>query len=667
MHRAFEQTLRQHQEHIRSERELAHTKDAAKKDAARAEQNLQEYIKAHYAELQEIWRRREQDEPEDLRQLRERVRLSKNHLKDQETAGRAFKDQRNAFLREQAKTARVSFDHEYITYKIQAEKDTILQALRQDFRNIEAGHGAKNLYPDAFRTWFDPEQNQLLVSWNGQTLPLTIGALIADLTWGIHYHLDAKTVPKHVQKRYAFEVAKARISLLAEEQMRIHEGNSLNIEEYERNIIKGSRSEQGEAPGFGIEAEYTVFTLIKSLSLDANTSFFPIHRDPYHDAIFKSDIVLSIPSTSRTNDARAVSGVLPREGYQITLSSNNGRIKRKEIKEAEKQLGENLRTIHFVPLKKQRETLTQAYISWKRARRPPGGPLRFLDQTTVIEIFDFLTKDIVREEERVRVHAFLRQTYPAQPPVVPETNAKATLSRERQKISHTSLPSRRQQAQISNEVLEKEKLRITAFWTRTKKALTDFSEEVRSFRSALSSSFMHGRSGFDQAYQRIQDLITQGEELADRKEKIAYEYARFRDMKPGGLDKFLTLKKEMDELARLASTCALGARAYEEERQHLHELGDEYLYELEEQETGSIKTVLNLYRKGAPISSDHFSRIAGYFSHQIQKILTRLDQSIKIGSSEEMNQYATALARYAILLQMIHRIEKLSPPSNATS
>lgn len=658
MHRAFEQTLRQHQEYVRSERELAHTKNAAEEDVARAEQDLQKYIKARHAELQET---------EDLRELRKKAALAQKRFEEQQKEIQAFEDRRAMFLREQANIAQVPLKYEYATHHIQKEKNAILQALRQDFRNIDDGRGAKDLYTDAFSVSFDTMQDQLLISWNHQVLPTTIGMLVADLTWGLHYHLDAKTVPKHIQKRYAFEVAKARIASLAEQQMRTHEGNSLNIAEHERNIIKGSWSEKDETPDFGIEAECIVFTLMNSLSLDAKTSFFPIRTSPYHDNILKSDIVLSIPSASRTNEAQVISGVLPREGYQITLSLNKAGIKRKQLKKAKEQSGENLRTIHFIPLKKQGKLLTQAYISWKAARRPPGGPLRFLDQTTAIDIFDLLTKNIVREEERVRVHAFLRQTYPAQPPVVPETNTRTTLSQEKQKISQTPLPSRHQQVQISHEVLEKEKLRITAFWTRTKKALTDFSEEVRSFRSTISSFFVHGVSGFDQANQHIQDLIAQGEELLDRKEHIAHEYARLREMKPGGLDKFVNLKKELDELTRLASVCALGARAYEEERRYLHDLGDEYLYELEEQETGSIKTVLNLYRKGAPISSDYFSRIAGYFSHQIQKILIRLDRSITMGSSEEMNRYATALARCAILLQMIHRIEELSPPSNTTS
>lgn len=663
MHRAFEQLLREHQKYVRGERGLAYAENTAKRDAAHAEQELREYISTRQTEPQET---EPQNKTNGLQQLHEKAALAREHFEKQQKENQAFEDDRALFLKEQAGIARVPLKHEHTTHKLQKEKDAILQALRQDFRDIEAGRSAKDLYTDALPVSFDEKSHELLVSWNGQTIPTTIGLLVADFIWGIHYHLDAQTVPKHVQKQYAFEVAKARITLLAEEQMRIHEGTSLKIEEHERSIIKGSRSEQGETSDLGIEAEYVVFTLMKSLSLDANTPFFPMHRDPYHDAILKSDIVLSIPNTSRTDGTQAASNTLPREGYQITLSSHNRSAKKKGINEAKKRLEENLRTVHFSPLERQRKTIKRAYTLWKAAEKPPGGPLRFLDQVTTIGIFDLLTKGIVREEERARVHAFLRDTYPVHAPAAPETNNKTPFSQERQPASQTPPLSRRQQAQKSNEELEKETLLITAFWNKTKMALKDFSERARLFSSTIPSLLVHGESGFSEAYRRIQDLITQGEELADRKETIANGYARIRDMKPGGLDTFFALRKELDELARLASACALSARAYEEERKHLRELGDEYLYELEERETKGVKDIFCLYRKGAPISRGSLSSTTNYLSYQIQDILTRLDHAIKTGSSKEMHLAATALARYAILLQIIHRIGEQSMSSRNT-
>lgn len=666
MHRAFEQLLREHQQYIRGERRLAHAKDTAKRDAAHAEQELQEYISTRQIEPQET---ESQNKTNGLQQLREKATLAREHLEKQRKENRAFEDDRALFLKEQADIARVPLKHEHTTHKLQKEKDAILQALRQDFRDIEAGRSAKDLYADALPVSFDEKRRELLVSWNGQAIPTTIGLLVADFVWGIHYHLDAQTVPKHVQKQYAFEVAKARITLLAEEQMRIHEGTSLKIEERERIIIKGSRSKQGETSDLGIEAEYIVFTLMKSLSLDANTPFFPIHRDPYHDAILKSDIVLSIPNTSRTDGAQVASNTLPREGYQIALSSHDGSAKKKAIREAKKRLEDNLRTVHFSPLDEQRRAIRRAYTLWKTAGKPPGGPLRFLDQTTVIGIFDLLTKDIVREEERARVHAFLCDTYPVQPPAAPETSNKTTLPEEKPSISQIPPSPRQQQTRPSKIELRENRLFMNEFWIETREALNQFFKEFDVFQSSVLPLFVRGSDGFAQAYQHIQDLIEQGEALMDRKEWIADGYTHFQQGVPGEFDKFSLLKKKLEELARLAMACVLSARAYKEERQKLHDLGDEYLYEIEENGTGNATSIFRLHRMGAPISNARLSSAMAHFSQDIHKNLRLLDQwrSGRSVGEAGRDRFAKTIARSVIVFQILKRIEELSELSNTAT
>lgn len=305
-------------------------------------------------------------------------------------------DVRNGMLERHSKDSGINAKVYKEVYQHQREKAFILRDLQEDFQRIDKGEGVVDIYPDGLPTRY--ENGKFIATWNGREVPVTVGQIIADITWGTYYQLDKHSVPKTIQKRYALEIARANVWDHMQDQITLHEGSAKeNFMPYSafQAIVYNERSQERTGGNAGFLAEEMMYSLFKQLEFDTGMRFKAKKADAYHDAVQKIDFLLVVPQESGT--APVV------KGFQIALGKSNKYAKNKQIKKVKENeaLMHDVDEIEFFVLK--RDLVERAYNKWLEAEKPPGGPCGMLTKSEVMKIVVEAAGDILPIPMRMTV------------------------------------------------------------------------------------------------------------------------------------------------------------------------------------------------------------------------------------------------------------------------
>ena len=113
----------------------------------------------------------------------------------------------------------------------QEEKQDVMKTLKHNLHAIDDASYSLLEKAGAQTVTYNNENGMYNVrTSDGATVPITLGALMTDGTWGISCKLD-KSVPRQVRKEYLVKEARSKLSELYDRQIIKHEGYRINDNE----------------------------------------------------------------------------------------------------------------------------------------------------------------------------------------------------------------------------------------------------------------------------------------------------------------------------------------------------------------------------------------------------------------------------------------------------
>ncbi|MBP7005827.1 hypothetical protein KBB27_01760 [Patescibacteria group bacterium] len=312
-----------------------------------------------------------------------------------------------------AERTHVDRAHQEEIFDLQQEKEGIMEVLREDMRRIEQGFGLQELYESSIPvTWKD---GQLIARWSEKEIPLTIGQMIGDLGWGLHYRLDPLSVPKRIQKRYALERAREELWKRADEQVAIFEDqNPANEEKYRGVFRRQIKNLERKKENLGFIAERMTYSLLKRIEHDIASyqreqggeicvEFSARHADVHQDVYQKMDFIIALPEWLRGakvlveegSREEYSSGIV--QGFQLTTNDQMIAEKTEQIDVVKKQLKKEDRIRDIAVILLQYDAVYRAFHTWKAYGCPPGGPCEQLTKEEVKEITQKLFRNLFSE------------------------------------------------------------------------------------------------------------------------------------------------------------------------------------------------------------------------------------------------------------------------------
>lgn len=322
---------------------------------------------------------------------------------------------REWYFRHHESRAGVAIEIQRRVYELQKKKNAIMAGLRVDFQLIEEGQGMTHERQETIPVRYDGEV--LLADWNGESTAMTMGQMVADLTWNQRYHLDPASVPARLQKRYALERARAHLWDVMEEQIVFYEEANPNTpKEYKsafHGILMNERAEGAHAEQAGLLAEKMVFSFLKRWQLDTATAFKVQRGDVYQDAFQKIDFLISVPSWLRGVQVEAESvsepsSPLPNrlvQGFQLTAATDPSLLKKKQkaISEVNQDAERKEHMNDIALFRLNAKIVTDAYRAWVVQGKRPGGPAEYLTVDDAKRLICQVMDRLLPEEEVFRL------------------------------------------------------------------------------------------------------------------------------------------------------------------------------------------------------------------------------------------------------------------------
>lgn len=292
-------------------------------------------------------------------------------------------------------------DAQRAIYDLQKWKQKVMDWLRTEIAKLDQPEQQMERFAGDRRIRYE---NGHLVWKHGRphkATRLTLGELLTDGDWDIHYVLDPASVPRNIRKRFLIEQARRRLKELVNRQIGIQESSDERNGQI-RTTYRQTQEQQdaGEWQG-GKILERMVKNFLKKLSIDHGLDFEIIEGDLFQDISQKIDFIIRRKIRRRgvrIEEASQKSTI----GIQFTTikQANILEHKQRQIENAFAHLGPESTIEDIILVKMQVPNLKKKFEDWRyNAAAPPGGPDKFLNRDLMARVFRRLMKDFLAPEE----------------------------------------------------------------------------------------------------------------------------------------------------------------------------------------------------------------------------------------------------------------------------
>jgi hypothetical protein len=297
----------------------------------------------------------------------------------------------------EASIAEGANDAEMDVYKLQKEKQTLMEKFFKRTRGLEQGKTVEN--QGAPVVSFNQETRKLeYENEKGERISFTKEELYTDAEWGMHYTLDA-SVPYVIQKEYLVYELKRMVAEKLDAQIIRRETFSDRIDTLKMRAYEAlAGRKENTLEQSGVIAEKMVKNLLKKISLVPGVEFSIYDADVYQDVEQKVDFI--IKRTSHTRGARVKEDNTI--GVQFTIAEGKLDKKEKQIAKAKEKISKNndngLMLDDLVVVHMPMNYAKKVYMEWKHNPRP-GGPEKTLPVDIQETIITGVLQGLFREEE----------------------------------------------------------------------------------------------------------------------------------------------------------------------------------------------------------------------------------------------------------------------------
>jgi len=306
-------------------------------------------------------------------------------------------------MKKAAEHQRTGIDTQKKIYSIQKEKQLIVEQLKEKLACLDnpdcRNEGEKEDRPAKFD---DLEDAFTYEDDKNVKREATFGEIMTDMDWGIYYHLDERSVPRLMVKKYLVERAKNNLRKLLDIQIikSETEGNishKLRKEAYLTLFREKASGKEKKKAGF--ISEKMVKNILKKMNIDADAPFQVKESDVFQDVDQKIDFIIHRKEKKRgvrVEESETIKDV----GIQFSINPGVTEKKKEQVERAKKELKNengNINDIVLVifPIKIAAELREK----WEKGGRLAGGPDKYLGRDMRKKIFTDLIKNILTEEE----------------------------------------------------------------------------------------------------------------------------------------------------------------------------------------------------------------------------------------------------------------------------
>ncbi|PIR06795.1 MAG: hypothetical protein COV55_02385 [Candidatus Komeilibacteria bacterium CG11_big_fil_rev_8_21_14_0_20_36_20] len=296
-------------------------------------------------------------------------------------------------------------------FNLQVEKQKIMQALHSDLEKIEQGSDLLEGQGEINRDVIYDKNKKIFYIDNNQKLEVaTFGDLITDVSHGIEYNLNTGDIPRAILKKYATERAKSHIRKLFDIQLLIqaeaqhkklgHSRKSEILSQVKEKHKTGIDNFENRA---GLIFERDIINMLKQLQVDLPNLGIEIEDvNVIQDMDQKVDFIIKVKQHHRAvqveeSEESLQDGHNKVFGIQFTLNPEATQHKMKQIEESIRRGVKqeiHIDDLLLITIPVSSNEIVRNYQNWQQLGKPTGGPERFYDINTKIEILGQLLEGI---------------------------------------------------------------------------------------------------------------------------------------------------------------------------------------------------------------------------------------------------------------------------------
>lgn len=302
-------------------------------------------------------------------------------------------------LAQEAERHKTDIDTQQTILRLQERKQAIMEELHDWLKAIDRGEQQEVGERSRF---VEMEDGVLFCGAGDQRTKITLGELLTDKEWGIEYVLDAASVPRNIQKRYAVERAKLVLRRLLNEQIAWNEAHREDTPELREAYLGSVNPEEEEQTGK--IAERGVRTFLKKLVIDHGLPIEIVEADVHQDVAHKIDFAVRSTKGGRGVEVEETDRVTL--GFQFTTldpAKNKSRRmlehKRQQIAKSKEEHREFLDVDDILLVAVPSSAYKGSFGIWKTSGKRPGGPDKFWPAEMRREILRYVMVNFMEPEE----------------------------------------------------------------------------------------------------------------------------------------------------------------------------------------------------------------------------------------------------------------------------
>lgn len=288
-------------------------------------------------------------------------------------------------------------------FDLQKEKQIIIDRLKRWLSCLDDANCTIEKEPDSREASFHSVKKVFEYQLDGKTREATVGEIMTDAEWNIFYHLDKKTTPRALLKKYFLERTKHELGQLLDFQIIASERASRLVDPFKKGAygaLEMARKSNTLFQQSGFIAESMVKNMLRKLAYDVGADFDIIVGDVFQDVEQKIDFIIHKKKKFRGVSVEASDKVRD-IGIQFTINPNVREHKLEQIRRAKRNMlsREDVGEIVLVTIPLQ--SANALMHEWQAMGMPAGGPDKLLARRGAKYIVYELLSNIMPQEQIV--------------------------------------------------------------------------------------------------------------------------------------------------------------------------------------------------------------------------------------------------------------------------
>jgi hypothetical protein len=304
-----------------------------------------------------------------------------------------------------SRRAQTSAETQQAIYNYQLVKQKLMQQMKERITELDNPDAKPEWAEDAYLVT-EQEGKLLCLDDEGEPRNITVGDILTDGEWGIHYNLDEKSVPRNIRKSYIIETAKQQLRHYLDQQIYLNEAGSANTYEMTREAYEASMesSQADDERRGGIIVERMVRIFLKKMAINHDTDYEIEESNLFLDINRKIDFIIQRRSHFRgVTVEQSDDHNLDHLGVQFTINQSPEKLdlKRRQLdrmreKMAREHFVEDIALVQLAP--RVSGEVLDVYSQWYE-NKSPGGPDKMWGNETKEKIFRGLLDGMFTPEE----------------------------------------------------------------------------------------------------------------------------------------------------------------------------------------------------------------------------------------------------------------------------